>query len=144
MVCWWSIHKHECEESNPVRRFWRPLALPGAHSCISPWPVLMPAGVCWRGRLLFQRDVPVRLAHEPRPACDPHAFASVHRLPRWPLGQLAELHTRLPWQAIGLPLVAGDARQHAVLPGRLAAPRARHDVGDREFLAPVLGVAILE
>jgi hypothetical protein len=26
--------KHEREESNPVRRFWRPLALPGAHSCI--------------------------------------------------------------------------------------------------------------
>jgi hypothetical protein len=28
-----SGHEHEREESNPVRRFWRPLALPGAHSC---------------------------------------------------------------------------------------------------------------
>jgi hypothetical protein len=27
------VGKHECEESNPVGRFWRPLALPGAHSC---------------------------------------------------------------------------------------------------------------
>ncbi len=25
--------KHECEESNPVRQFWRLAALPGAHSC---------------------------------------------------------------------------------------------------------------
>src|SRR5579862_1744684 len=25
--------QHEREESNPVRRFWRPPALPGAHSC---------------------------------------------------------------------------------------------------------------
>ena len=30
-----SGQKHEREESNPVRRFWRPLALPGAHSCIA-------------------------------------------------------------------------------------------------------------
>jgi hypothetical protein len=28
-----SGHEHEREESNPVRRFWRPPALPGAHSC---------------------------------------------------------------------------------------------------------------
>src|SRR4029077_8371930 len=28
------VGKHECEESNPVGRFWRPLALLGAHSCI--------------------------------------------------------------------------------------------------------------
>ena len=27
------VGKHEREESNPVGRFWRPLALPGAHSC---------------------------------------------------------------------------------------------------------------
>ena len=27
--------EHEREELNPVRRFWRPLALPGAHSCIA-------------------------------------------------------------------------------------------------------------
>ena len=25
--------KHECKDSNPVRQFWRPTALPGAHSC---------------------------------------------------------------------------------------------------------------
>ena len=30
-----SANQHEREESNPVRRFWRPLALPGAHSCIA-------------------------------------------------------------------------------------------------------------
>ena len=28
--------KQECKESNPVRRFWRPLALPGAHSVSAP------------------------------------------------------------------------------------------------------------
>ena len=28
----WHV-KHECEESNPVRQFWRLAALPGAHSC---------------------------------------------------------------------------------------------------------------
>ena len=28
-----SARKHEREESNPVRQFWRPPALPGAHSC---------------------------------------------------------------------------------------------------------------
>ena len=27
------VGKHECEESNPVGRCWKPLALPGAHSC---------------------------------------------------------------------------------------------------------------
>jgi hypothetical protein len=35
--------EHEREESNPVKRFWRPPALPGAHSCKptnrSPWAV---------------------------------------------------------------------------------------------------------
>ena len=48
------VGKHECEESNPVGRFWRPLALPGAHSCVGedprglfPWiftPITSPAG----------------------------------------------------------------------------------------------------
>jgi hypothetical protein len=27
------VGKHEREESNPVRQFWRLAALPGAHSC---------------------------------------------------------------------------------------------------------------
>ena len=31
--------KHEREESNPVRQFWRLAALPGAHSCKGPGPV---------------------------------------------------------------------------------------------------------
>ena len=30
-----SGHKHEREESNPVKQFWRLPALPGAHSCIA-------------------------------------------------------------------------------------------------------------
>lgn|GEM_PF-3266972 len=28
--------QHECEDSNPVGRLWRPSALPGAHSCEQP------------------------------------------------------------------------------------------------------------
>ena len=30
------VGKHEREESNPVRQFWRLAALPGAHSCKRP------------------------------------------------------------------------------------------------------------
>ena len=30
-----SGHKHEREELNPVKQFWRLPALPGAHSCIA-------------------------------------------------------------------------------------------------------------
>ncbi len=32
-------NKHECEESNPVRQFWRLPALPGAHSCKGSRPL---------------------------------------------------------------------------------------------------------
>ncbi len=38
--------KQECEESNPVGRLWRPLPLPGGHSCIGPRP--RKAGGTWR------------------------------------------------------------------------------------------------
>jgi hypothetical protein len=34
-----NINQHEREESNPVWRFWRPLPLPGGHSCKGPGPV---------------------------------------------------------------------------------------------------------
>jgi hypothetical protein len=40
--------QHEREESNPVKRFWRPPALPGAHSCKPtdgrPWAVFLSGG----------------------------------------------------------------------------------------------------
>ena len=29
-------HKQECKDLNPVGRLWRPLPLPGGHSCIGP------------------------------------------------------------------------------------------------------------
>ncbi len=32
--------QHEREESNPVKRFWRPPALPGAHSCKTHGPAV--------------------------------------------------------------------------------------------------------
>ncbi len=32
------VGKQECEDLNPVGRFWRPLPLPGGHSCIGPRP----------------------------------------------------------------------------------------------------------
>ena len=31
-------NKQECKDSNPVARLWRPLPLPGGHSCIGPRP----------------------------------------------------------------------------------------------------------
>ena len=30
--------KQECKDLNPVGRLWRPLPLPGGHSCIGPRP----------------------------------------------------------------------------------------------------------
>ncbi len=38
-------NQQECEESDPVGRLWRPLALPGAHSC-KRLPALRPGA--WR------------------------------------------------------------------------------------------------
>ena len=37
--------KHEREELNPVRRFWRPLALPGAHSYIAAHSTMGSQGI---------------------------------------------------------------------------------------------------
>ena len=67
----------------------------------------------------------------------------VERLPRRPDRLLAQPHPGLLRRAVGLPLVAGHARQHAVLPARLAALRTRHDVVDRQLLAARLDAAVL-
>ena len=90
-----------------------------------------------RCQLLLQLDVPVRLADELRPAFDPQLVSRVERLPRRPDRPLAQPHPGLLRRAVGLPLVARHARQHAVVPastchpapaarrGRSSAPRCR-------------------
>ena len=40
-----SAIKHEREESNPVRQFWRLAALPGAHSCVKNSRQLEPGAI---------------------------------------------------------------------------------------------------
>ena len=67
----------------------------------------------------------------------------VERLPRRPDRLLAQAHPRLLRRPVGLPLVAGHARQHAVLPARHTTLRTRHDVVQRQFLAARLGTAVL-
>src|SRR3989304_4415962 len=71
--------KQEYKDSNPVTRLWRPLPLPGGHSCVGPRPCGQgPLGVT---TLLSQRHVPVRFADELRPAFDSHLVVRVQRLP---------------------------------------------------------------
>ena len=43
-------HKQECKDSNPVARLWRPLPLPGGHSCIGPG---LATGAFWRNNYSF-------------------------------------------------------------------------------------------
>ena len=108
-------NKQEREESNPVGRLWRPLPLPGAHSCIGPRP-------CDRGpwRNNYSRSVTFQYASLTN--FDQLSIRTlvvrVQRLPRRPDRLLAQLHPRLLRRAVGLPLVAGHAGQHAVLPAR--------------------------
>ena len=54
-----SSFKHEREESNPVRRFWRPSALPGARSCIAP-------GLAGRGAFGVTTTLPALRSSTPR------------------------------------------------------------------------------
>ncbi len=58
-------------------------------------------------------------------------------------GFFRSVHPRLLRRAVGLPLVAGHAGQHAVLPARHTALRPRYDVVDRQLLAARLGTAVL-
>ena len=109
--------KHEREESNPVRQFWRLAALPGAHSCEAHGSHRLQTPGLGHG-LTVQRHVPVRLAQKLRPAFDPRFVPGVHRLPGRAGRLLAELEARLLRRAVGLPLVARHASQHAVFPGR--------------------------
>src|SRR5262249_43205656 len=54
-----------------------------------------------------------------------------------------ELHARLLWRPASLPLVTVDASGDDVLPGRLAAERARDDVVVGDLVAPHAGAAVL-
>ena len=120
-----------------VRQFWRLAALPGAHSCrVKSSRRLEPGAIVFL--LLRQFNVPVRLADELRPAFDPQLVSRVQRVPRRLDRLLAQSHSGLLGRAVGLPLVARQAGQHAVVPPRLTALGPRHDVVDRQFLAPRL------
>jgi homoserine O-acetyltransferase len=93
--------------------------------------------------LLRQLDVPVRLADERRPACDPQLVGRVPRVPRRLDWLLAQSHSGLLRRAVGLPLVARQAGQYAVVPPRLTALGPRDDVVDRQFLTARLPAAVL-
>ena len=124
----------------PRARLWRPLALPGAHSCIGPRP-------CDRGpwRNNYSRSVTFQYASLTN--FDQLSIRTlvvrVQRLPRRPDRLLAQLHPRLLRRPVGLPLVAGHAGQHAVLPARHTTLRPRQHVVHRQFLAARLGTAVL-
>src|SRR5438105_3531740 len=64
----------------------------------------------------IQFHVPIRFADEASPTVDPHVAGRVQRPPYRPHGLLAQRHPSLLRRPVGLPLVAADARQHAVLP----------------------------
>ena len=94
--------------------------------------------------LLFQRDVPIRLAEKLGPTSNPHAIARrVHRFPRRPGWRFVEPHPGLLRCPVSLATIAADARQDTVFPGRCSAVRPRDDVVDRQFFAPRLATAIL-
>ena len=84
--------KHECEESNPVRRLWRPLALPGAHSCKGPRTV-------HRGRWRNDYSSSVTFQYASLMNFDQLSIRTrvvgVQRLPRRPDRLLAQPHAGL-------------------------------------------------
>src|SRR5688572_3401240 len=89
-------------------------------------------------------DLPIGPAEELVPGLAAIARRDLdERLPRGLLGRPAELEARLGRAPVGLPLVALDARQHAVLPRRHASAAARDDVVDRELLGSGLDPAVL-
>src|SRR5262249_22608783 len=95
-------------------------------------------------RSRFELDLPVRAAQELVPGFAAIARRNLdERLPRRLLGRPAQLEARLRGAAIGLALVALDARQDAVFPGRHAAAAARDDVIDGELLRPGLEPTVL-
>jgi hypothetical protein len=134
-----------------VRRFWRPAALPGAHSCEERVArieerdkrSLAPRRSILASSLLLQLRVPVHVADELWPAFESDVVVGVDRLPRRPDRLAAERHAGLARRAVGLALVASDAGEHAVRPVGDAAVGARHDVVDRELARARLLAAIL-
>src|SRR5262245_60364469 len=93
--------------------------------------------------LRLQLDVPVGLADELGPGGDRGMARGVERLPLGARRLAVEPHVGLLRRAVGLLLVAGDAGQHAVLPGAGAAARAGHDVVDRQRVEPGPRTAVL-
>ncbi len=124
-------NQHEREDSNPMRRLWRPLALPGAHSCEAQEPLLLSLV-----DITFQLHIPVRLADKLRPAFDPHGVSGVQRLPQRTNRRMAHLQTGLLWRAVGLALVATSRTPARSFPRSKcrpasAAPRGRSSVRRR-------------
>ena len=133
------VGKHEREELNPVRQFWRLAALPGAHSCKRPRP-------CDRGRFItyfcnsaFQYTSLTNFDQlSSRTWWSAYTGFHVGRT-----GCRAQHHAGLARRAVGLALVARHACQHAVRPARHATLRPRHDVVDRQLVRARLAAAVL-
>src|SRR5262245_9079565 len=93
---------------------------------------------------LFQLHLPIRAAEELLPALAPDARLDARQRPPRGLPRRApQRHPRLRWGAVRLPLVAGDARERAILPARHAAAAPRRHVVDRQLLRPRLRAAVL-
>ena len=118
------VGKHEREESNPVRQFWRLPALPGAHSCKSPRRMRPGAIVVNHfSSSTFQYASLTNFDQlSIRTSWSAYSGFHVGRT-----GCLAQPHAGLLRRAVGLALVARHARQHAVRPSstRHPAPAAR-------------------
>ena len=94
-------------------------------------------------RRILQRNIPVSVAQEARPACDAGTAGVVQGFPGRANRGAAKLHAGLIGSAVGLARVARHARQSTVFPGGLPSLRARDHVIDREFLGAGLASAIL-
>src|SRR5258705_7347536 len=83
-------------------------------------------------------------AHEARPALADRLVPELEEGRPARLQRLREqLHPGLGGCAVALAVVAAPAGEHAVLPVRVSALRARHDVVDRELRSPGSRAAVL-
>ena len=132
------VGKHEREDSNPVRQFWRLLALPGAHSCEAS-PVLRPG--THSHSLLNSTFQYASLTNFDQLSSRTWWRRTAASTSGGPAGAAASCPPRA---ACGRPCACCTPRTPArSCPARHAALRPRHDVVDRQFLAARLAAAVL-
>ena len=69
----------------------------------------------------FERHIPVGVAQESGPACDPDSGGVIERFPGGAHRSAAQSHAGLVRSAVRLAGIAGDAREGAVFPGCLSS-----------------------